>query len=291
MKKTVLSVVIVSFNTRQILSDCLASLFRFSPGENFEVIVVDNASADGSPAMVKKDFPQVRLLVNRRNLGFGRANNQGAALARGEFILLLNSDTLVRPESLALLLAFARRQPRLGALGPGLLNADGTPQASAGSFPDLWVSFKMLFGEHFFPFCRVRFAYSRSRAVDWVVGAALLIKREVFRQVGGFDEKIFMYMEEVELCYRLKKAGFENFFYPEPKIVHLGGQSSVSGKKDPILNIYRGLLYFYRRHYSPLALSVLKLMLKAKASLGWFLGCLTGRQYLKETYGEALGIN
>lgn len=147
----------------------------------------------------------------------------------------------------------------------------------------------MLFLEHWLNNL-VRFSFQETKEVDWVMGAALMVRREVMEKAGWMDESIFMYMDEVEWCYRIKKAGFKVVFYPEATIIHFFGGSSKTGRQDPILNIYRGLLYFYQKHYSNWQLKILRLMLKLKARGALTLGWLTNNHYLKETYAQALKI-
>ena len=285
-----LSVVILSFNTKELLGNCLTSIDKNTSGVDFEVIVVDNASADGSSAMVKKQFPKVKLIENKDNLGFTKGNNQGIKKASGRYILLLNSDTLLKDNSLEKMVEFMNDHPKVGAIGPKLLNADGTPQASAGRFPDLSVVLIMLFKEHFGGSQLVRTSYNNLKEVDWVMGAALLLRREVLSKTGLLDEKIFMYYDEVEWCYRLKKAGFKIYFYPEAKIIHLWQGSSQTGRKGPILANYQSLVYFYRKHKSPLEFFLLRILLKLKAIIALMMGYLTGNTYLKETYGQAFKL-
>lgn len=286
-----LSVVIVSWNTRKMTLNCLSSLELAlkSDGlvEKSEIIVVDNGSVDRTASVIKKNFPAVRLKVNKKNLGFGRANNQGIKLAKGEFVLLLNSDTLVPPGNLKKMIDYLSGRPEVGVVGPKLLNKDGTDQPSAGHFPDLLTVALMLFGERFFKTDRVRSSFTKTKPVDWVMGAAMLCRAEVLKEVGGFDEKIFMYMEEVEMCYRIKKKGWLVVYFSEVVITHFGGGSSRSGRKEPILDIYRGLKYFYQNHYGLLSYLFLRLMLKIKAVFAYTMGVVTGNQYLQETYAEA----
>ena len=279
------SIVILSWNTKSILRDCLKSL-----KDSYEIIVVDNGSTDGSPQMVQKEFPKVRLIKNQKNLGFGAGNNQGMREAQGKYILLLNSDTIVKNKAPLKMAKFLEENHQVGVVGCKLLNPDGSPQPSAGPFPNLWVSFIMLFAEHWLGDL-VRSSFPGVKEVDWVMGAALMISRKVFTEVGPMDEGLFMYMDEVEWCYRIKKAGFKVMFYPGAEIIHLFGGSSQTGRKDPILNIYRGLLYFYRKHYPSWQLPILKTMLKLKAAGALVIGYLTGNRYLKQTYAEALKIS
>jgi len=293
--KSILSIIIVSYNTRKLLKNCLDSVFKdLKDGSRrlvAEVIVVDNHSRDDSIMMIKRFFPQTKLILNEKNLGFAKANNQGIKKASGEFILLLNSDTVVHPGVLLKMVNFLKSRPGAGAIGPKLLNPDGSNQPSAGCFPTLLISAVMLFKEHFKPTPQVRGSFAKIKKIDWVMGAAMMIKKKALEEAGSLDENIFMYMEEVELCYRLKKAGWQVYFYPHAEITHLGRASSKTGKKEPILNIYKGLLYFYKKHRTKGELMLLQLMLKIKALLSWLLGVLIGDKYLKETYGQAFSLS
>lgn len=283
-EKIKVSIIIPSWNTKKLLRQCLKSL-----NSKPEIIVVDNGSTDGSPEMVKKEFPGVILVKNKKNLGYGKANNQGMKQAKGEYFLLLNSDTKVKDKAPLKMAKFMDDHPQAGALGCKLLNVDGTPQPSAGPFPNLWISAIRLFFEHWSGNLVVK-TFDKDKEVDWVMGAALMVRPAAIKKAGFMDENIFMYMDEVEFCYRIKKAGFQVMFSPGAEIVHLLRASSKTGRKDPIINIYRGLVYFYQKHYSPFQLFWLRLMLKLKAYLSLLLGLITNNNYLKETYGQALRI-
>jgi GT2 family glycosyltransferase len=293
--KPTLSIIIVSYNTCQLLKNCLDSVFKDlkngSGGLVAEVIVIDNHSRDDSIGMIRRFFPQIRLILNKKNLGFAKANNQGIKKSRGKFVFLLNSDTVIRSGALLKMVNFLKSRPQAGAIGPKLLNSDGSNQPSAGRFPTLLISAVMLFKEHFRPSPCVRGSFAKIKKVDWVMGAAIMIKKRALKEAGLLDENIFMYMEEVEFCYRLKKAGWQVYFYPHAEITHLGRASSKTGKKEPILNIYKGLLYFYKKHLTWGELMLLQLMLKIKAFSSWLLGVLIGDKYLKETYGQAFGLS
>lgn len=281
-----LSVIIVNFNTKDLLRQCLNSVFKQTDGINFEVIVVDNASADGSAGMTKKEFSQAKLIKNAKNLGFAQANNQAFRQAQGEFVLLLNSDTTIKDNALAKLVKFGRSQPDLGIAGPKLLNPDTTVQASAGRFYTLPVTvISLLRGDQF-----LRISPDKVSRVDWVSGACFLIKKEVIERIGLLDEKFFMYVEEMEYCYRAKKAGYQTYFYPQAKVIHRVGGSSLHGwpgRQKAILGIYQGLIWFYQKHFSPWQLFVLKLLLQTKAAGAYLFGLMTGNDYLKETYAKA----
>ena len=282
-----LSIIIVSFNTKKLTEDCLSSTIRSLKGSQltWEIILVDNVSTDGTRQMLKKKFPMVKTILNRENVGFGRGNNQGIRAAAGEYILLLNSDTVVLNNAIGKLVSFGRQHPN-AFIGPKLLNPDRTSQSSCGPFFSLPVIFASLFlkGD---VIGLTRWSPNQARKVDWVSGACMLAPKKLFMQDLLFDEKIFMYMEEIDLLMRARKKGYHTYFYPRSHIVHLGAASSTNRRKGPVLNIYRGFLYLYKKHGSPYGLFMVKLMLRAKAVITWCIGALLGIEHLKETYAEA----
>ncbi len=293
MKDPDLSIVIVSFNTKRITVDCLSSIFESLQGSplEVEVIVVDNNSKDGSLdelRRMKKNHPNINLIENKENTGFGKANNQGVQLAKSEYILLLNSDTIVLEKGIEKLALWYKENQSVFQFGGGkLLNSDMTPQASAGKFFTLPATFTFLFlkGD---AIGATRSSPTTITRSDWVSGACIITRKEYYVKLKGFDEGIFMYMEEVDLLYRAARRGWKTGFYPEARFIHLG--SASSNKTYPILQVYRGLLYFYRKHYSTVSLAMLKGMLQLKAVIAYVIGILTRNEYLKKTYGEAIRI-
>lgn len=285
-----LSVIILSYNTKDLLKKCLESVINCTPTDiKIEIIVVDNASTDGSASMVERNFPEVKLIRSKKNLGYAKGNNLGIRASLGEYVLILNSDTVIKKGAIDKLVNFLEKNKQIDIVGPRLLNVDGSFQANCGRFPNLPVVFVMLFKEHWGS-KYVRWSPETSQFVDWLMGAAFMARKRVFEKVGGFDEKIFMYMEEVEWFYRAKKAGMKSYFLKDAEIIHLGRGSSKTGKKEPILNIYRGLIHFYKKHRSVLELIILRFMLKLKAIGALVIGYLTNNNYLKETYGEAFRL-
>lgn len=284
------SVIIVSYNTKKLLDDCLSSTIRSlkKSGLRWEIIVVDNVSKDGTRPMLKKKYPRVKTLFNRKNAGFGKANNQGIKASTGEYILLLNSDTVVLNDAIGKLVSFGKQHPN-SFIGPKLLNPDHTPQTSCGPFFSLPVVFAALFlgGDRI---GLTRWSPNKARKVDWVSGACILGPRKLFMQDLLFDEQIFMYMEEIDLLMRAKDRGMTTFFYPRSHVIHVGAASSSNRKKGPVLNIYRGLIFLYKKHGTPEGLFMIRLLLKAKAALAWFIGFALGNEPLKETYAEAYSL-
>jgi GT2 family glycosyltransferase len=282
-----LSIIIVSYNTVTLTQQCIMSVIKSLRGSGirYEIIVIDNVSTDGTRKMLIKKFPQVITLCNRKNVGFGRANNQGIMKARGEYIYLLNSDTIIVSSAIEKLLAFARQHPN-AFVGPKLLNLNRTPQTSCGPFLTLPVVFVSLFlkGDYL---GLTRWSPTYARKVDWVSGASIMAPKKIFMNDLLFDEGIFMYMDEIDLLYRAKLKGYPTYFYPRSLVVHLGSGSSVNNRRGPVLNIYKGLMYFYQKHASAREVTMLRYMLKIKAIIAWFIGYLLGKEYLKDTYAEA----
>jgi N-acetylglucosaminyl-diphospho-decaprenol L-rhamnosyltransferase len=248
-----IAVVVVNHETRDHLRACLETVREAGPAE---VVVVDNASRDGSVEMVREGFPEVRLLANADNPGYGAASNRGIAACRAPYVLLLNSDTRLRPGALAALAAELDRHPRTGIAGPRLLNPDGTRQPSC--FPFL-TPFNVLAMNTYLnrvvryaPGLRRRFrpVYSAipGGEVPWVKGAALGVRREAFAAVGGFDETYFLYAEEMDLCWRLRAAGWEIRFTPEAEVVHEEGASTGRLRPEMAVRLFASLAHFHRLH-------------------------------------------
>ncbi|OGD88783.1 hypothetical protein A3D81_01385 [Candidatus Curtissbacteria bacterium RIFCSPHIGHO2_02_FULL_40_17] len=294
-----LSVIIVNWNTKKLLENCLASIFKFTEDVNFEVIVVDNGSEDDSPKLVKEKFPQVKLIPNKENLGFTKANNQGIKISKGKYILLLNSDTYLIENSFRKLLDKARSiGESLGSLGPLLLNKDRSIQQSAGFSPHLlqvfwWMTFidDLPGGTVLEPYhVDHESFYKKDQEVGWVTAAAILVPKAVIAKVGAFDEKIFMYGEEVEWCYRIKKAGYKVYFSPSTQIVHIGRGSSGKISQNAIIGEYRGIIYFYQKHKDKVSLQITRVLLKIGALARILIFGATGRKSLAKFYVEVLKV-
>jgi GT2 family glycosyltransferase len=249
------SVLIVNWNTRELLAACLESVRR-QEGARVEVIVVDNGSADGSAEMVRTRFPAVTLLPQASNLGFARGTNAAARAARGRYLLLLNSDTELRPGALARAVAHADARPAVGALGLGLENPDGSRQPSCAAFPTVGKELFYSLGLHVLLPRRVAPRYrlekappARAATVDWVTGAALLIRRDAWEAVGALDEQIFMYAEDLDWCLRATRDGFAIAYEPAARVLHHGDASSRLRWRDGVNRaVFRQLRYVVRKH-------------------------------------------
>lgn len=253
-----LSVVIVSWNTRDLLRACLKSLAAQAADPGFDIWVVDNASADGSAEMVRREFPSVRLIANDRNLGYARANNQAIRQCPGRDIFLLNPDTEVRVGALAALAAGFSLDSRIGIIGCRLLNSDGSWQPSCRRFPswrtafsgDLWVR---------------RQRPEEKRRVDWVSGAAWAVRQEVWDKIGLLDENLFLFSEEIDLCRRADRAGFQTVYWPEAVVVHHHGMSVKQWSGDEYIQLNKSLFYYFRKNHGPLSAAVFR----GLTVLGW----------------------
>ncbi len=261
-----LSIIIVNWNVKPLLRRCLASVYASWGGRpGLEVIVVDNASTDGSVPMVRDRFPQVRLLVNEVNRGFPAANNQGIAIARGRYLLLLNPDTEVVGDALSTMVAYADRHPDVGLIGPQLLNPDGSVQSSRRRFPTLptlffestwlqpWAPRRLL--ERYYVLDRPD---GEIQEVDWVTGAAMLARREAVRQVGPLDEGFFMYSEELDWCRRFKAAGWRIVYLPSAQIVHHVGKSSEQVVAARHIHFQTSKVRYTRKYHGPVAAALLR---------------------------------
>lgn len=272
-----LSVVIVSYNTRDLLAACLASF------QADQVIVVDNASNDASVDMMREKFPYVHVIQNADNAGFARANNQAIRISRGEYLLLLNSDTVVQPNALNRLIEFMDTHSQAGIVGLQLLNADGTLQPSGRNFPTLVSALAELvpMPERW----RVRFRggthrnYAQITQVDEVSGAAMCVRRAVFDQIGLLDENFFFLGEDIDFCWRCKKAGWQVIYLPDARVVHYWGGSRV--KRDAwrmSLLAQRGYYRLFKKHRTRFETTILKIILLGLTLLKWSVSLrLSGR--------------
>jgi len=250
-----ISAVIVSFNTRELTLKCLQTLRAELDGLSAEILVVDNGSTDESVEAVRESFPEVHVIENGRNTGFGAANNVAMLQSRGRYLLLLNSDAFPRPGAIRTLIAHLDQHPEVGIVGPRLLNEDGSLQPSCFRFPsplqawleNLWLS--ACFGHESALGDYRRWTHNSERRVEWIVGACMLLRREVFTEVGGFDERFFMYAEETDWQKRVRDAGWEVSFTPAAEVTHLGGASGASERARINRQFFESLDQYQRKHH------------------------------------------
>lgn len=270
-----LSIVIINFNTPQLTKQCVDSIIKYCKGINYEIIVVDNASTDDSVKRLEK-IKQSLLLRSKINLGFAGGNNLGIHKAKGKYVLLLNSDTIINSKVLQKMVDWMDNNPKVGISTCSLLNEDGSIQGTGGYFPSLfkvfaWMSFiddipfldtiiKPFHPMHSkSPYKGFGF-YGQTRELDWVTGAFMLTRREVFDNVGLLDEDYFMYVEDVDFAYRAKKSGWKVAYLPKFEITHLGGKSS--NKEFPIISEFTALKQFYKKHYPAWQYPILRFLFK-----------------------------
>jgi GT2 family glycosyltransferase len=253
-----LSIIIVNWNTCNLTKQTIESVYRETSGIDFEIILTDNASSDDSVEVIKKEFPQVILIENKENLGFGKANNQGMRIALGKYIMLLNSDTVVLSQAITRLTSYLDEHEDITMLGPKLLNEDRTFQYSCRrNLPNPMNSFFHLFGlAKLFPKSKMftdykRFAYdsNRTEPVEAISGAAMFFRRGVFDTMGGFDEQFFMYGEDLDFCKRVQDKGWKTMFVHDAEIIHFGGQSSKKRRKQSLVNFYDAMWIYYKKHF------------------------------------------
>jgi len=246
-----LSIIIVSWNTKEFLLSCVRSVFESGQGISREVIVVDNGSQDGSGHEVKKIFPLISLVENERNLGFAKAVNQGLQMASGRYILLLNPDTQMKDGAIERFVSFMDFHPDTGVAGAQLLNSDGSKQNSIANFPSLATElFNKSLLRRLFPkwFPGKERNYSEPVEVNSVIGACMMVRREALDQVGLLDEDYFLFLEETDWCYRMKKAGWKIYHVPQTEVFHFQGKSAETDKKRARVEYFRSRYHFFKKN-------------------------------------------
>ena len=254
-----LSIIIVNYNVKEFLQNLVHSLQKAVSIINHEIIVVDNASDDGSVEFIREKFPQITLIVNQTNLGFSKANNAALKIAKGKFILLINPDTIVSEDTITKMIEFLNEHPDAGLAGCKILNPDGSLQlACRRSFPGPWTSFCKVTGlSTLFPksklFAKYNLTYldeNSTYEVDAISGSFMMMKREAYEKVGGFDEQFFMYGEDLDLCYRIQKNGYKVYYYPGTQIIHYKGESTKRSSLDETNIFYDAMHLFVKKHFS-----------------------------------------
>lgn len=251
-----LSILIVNWDTRDLVVKCVHSILKHAVGINYEVIIVDNHSKDGSVEQLTNLFghnKRIRVIQSFRNLGFAKANNLAYENSSGQYLLLLNPDTEIMEGSLPTMISYLQEHPEVGVLGPKLLNPDGTLQPSVRRFPGIWSSLVVFSGMHRFirpkKYLMGDFTYDKVAEVDQVMGAALMTRREIVEKLGLFDDKFWLWYEEVDYCKRVKKAGSRVVFLPQASIVHFGAQSF--GQLEVFMRkriVAKSLVYYFQKN-------------------------------------------
>ena len=253
------SIIIVNYNVKEFLQNLLHSIDKAAQNIWHEIIIVDNASDDGSIEFLQQKFPNVKLIVNKENLGFGKANNIGMKTAKGKYLLLLNPDTLLSENLLQEMITFLDKTPEAGMAGCKILNPDGTLQlACRRSFPGPWTSFCKVTGlSTIFPkskiFARYNLTYldeNQTYEVDAISGSFMMMRKEVYEKTGGFDEDFFMYGEDLDLCYRIQKEGYKVFYVHSAQIIHYKGESTKRSSIDDTKLFYNAMHLFVKKHFS-----------------------------------------
>jgi GT2 family glycosyltransferase len=238
-----ISIIIVNFNGGRYIDSCLDSIFENNPSYSYEIIVIDNSSADNSLDVLSHYKDKITLIPNVNNMGFSYANNQGIKIAIGKYIFLLNNDTVLKPESLDTMINYFAQNSNIGAIAPKLLNADGSIQLP-GSILGHW-----------------QYKNNKPRKVGFLSGAAFLTTKDIMSKIGGLDENFFFYNEDIDLCMQIKKLGLSLIYLPLAKIVHYGGESTKTRKAASVIEGYRGGLYLCFKHYNTVVYNSYRLIL------------------------------
>ena len=278
-QNTDLSIIILNWNTKKLLLECINSILQYTKGIKYEIIVCDNSSTDDSSEIVKKQFKnKIKLIQNPANLGFSAGNNPGLKIAQGKYLVLLNTDTKIDYHLFLKLITWMDQHPRVGILGPQRLNRDGSIQTNGvGHLPSLtgilcnltFPFHAIPFINHYLPALHIRYPsfYQTTKPVGWVTGSCFLIRKQLYDQIGGLDEHFFMYVEEVEYCKRAADAGWQIWYMADEYLWHLERGSSTSGKTNAIIGVYQGLKYYFQKHQPAWQLPILILFLKFGALL------------------------
>lgn len=278
-----ISIIILTYNSSRFIEDLLKSLHDYSKVS--EILIVDNDSKDDTVKLAKK-FSHAKVFETGKNLGFAKGINYGAERAKGEYLLFINPDAIFKSGEFSDLVKVFEEKEKAGVVGGKLVGYDGFPEKSAGKFFNLFEAIMIILGLD--EKIGVRFSPDKLSMVDFVSGGFMMVRAEVFKKLGGFDENFFMYVEDMELCFRVKKAGYETYFTPNVVVSHKGQGSS--NRTFAIVNIYKGILYFYKKHKSNFDYNIVKILLFGKAECIYILGRLTNNGYYKDTYGQALEV-
>lgn len=291
-----LSIIILNYNTKDLTIECINSLVgqykQEFEKEQFEIILVDNASTDDSIRAISNfkfeisNKNSLKIIESKENLGFSKGCNLGAKNALGEYLLFLNSDTEIKDQGFLKMLDYIKKNENVGILGGALKNENGTTQSSAGKFYNLFNLFLMLIGFERLGFLRE--SPKIIKQVDWVSGACLMISRKIFEKIGGFEKELFMYGEDMELCFRANKKGFLTYFYPEITLFHK--ERGSSNRTFAIVHIYKAILFFYKKYKPGWQYKIARFLLYLKSIILKNVGVVSKKKYLVETYGKTLEL-
>lgn len=276
-----LSIIIVNYNVKEFILNAIQSIYKAKNNLNIEIIVVDNNSSDGSPEIIKNTFPEVKVIPNKANLGFAKANNQGIKIAQGKYLLLLNPDTIVQEDTFTTLIDFLEKHPDAGMCGCKILNPDGSLQlACRRSYPSLWVAFTKITGlSNLFPksklFGKYNLTYldeNQTYEVDAISGSFMFLRKEVIDKVKGLDEDFFMYGEDLDFCYRIKQAGYKIYYVHNTSIIHYKGESTKRSNIDEIKHFYGAMQIFVKKHYkfNIILMMLVSLSIKLRSIFAFF---------------------
>ena len=293
---TTTAVCIINYNTCDLIRECLRSTMSQNADE---IIVVDNASTDLSVQMIKAEFPTITLIALEKNIGFGAASNRGIGKCHSEHIILLNADTVMKPGALRALSEYLESHPRAAIIGPRILSPDGIPQTSCFHYPTPLHIFLYISGLYLWiprlPILKrnslQKMVSQTAIAVPWILGAALAFRREQIHLLGGFDERFFLYFEEVDLCYRLSCKNQEIHYMPAAEIIHVGGGSTTQTQGRSYIQFFASLAQFYRKHYSRLMLTEMVFSVKTVAFFKMARDFLLLQMTREVTKQSALAVN
>lgn len=274
------SIIILTYNSEKYIEDLLISLKKFI--KNNEIIIIDNSSVDQTLNIANK-FDFVKVFESSGNIGFAKGINLGAKKATGKYLLFINPDAQFKEGEIKNLTDLFIKYEKVGVVGGKLLNIDKLPEKSAGKFFNLFEAISIAIGLD--EKLGVRFSPEKTQKVDFVSGGFMMVDKDLFNKLNGFDEEFFMYVEDMEFCYRVKKEGYNIYFTPNVVLTHIGQGSS--NRNFAILNIYKGMMYFFRKHKSPLEYNIVKLVFCSKAIFVYLLGIFTNNSYYKDTYKQA----
>lgn len=288
---TKVSIIILTYNSTKYIEKLIKGIDEFNEGEDFEIVVVDNASSDNTVEIIQnlkvknQNFKsKIKIIENERNYGFAKGINMGSKQASGEYLLFVNPDAEWNSGSIDDLVSVFEGNEKIGVVGGKLIDKNGHAEKSAGKFLGFWESFLTAFGlDEVFG---IRFSPNEYRQVDFVSGGFMAVRKKLFDSLSGFDENLFIYVEDMEFCFRAKKAGLLTYFVPNVILEHESHGSSTRG--FAIKNIHKGIFYFQKKHANALSFLVIKLLFGAKAAMLVIIGKILNNKYLAETYSEAL---